>query len=647
MKIYNFRIENFKSIKNLNIHFDPLLNVLTGVNNSGKTTVLEAIALWSECFEKLISRSKKEVRGKYSAGDYFFGSVKSYFDYSSIFCLNSPNPDDIFYERIKKPGISLSATLKDTQNKSIKISFKIKDTGSKYLIEMTEKNFDYNLFNQLLLNLPNAIETYFSSPIAFIEKVEQFATDPQVRDLTKRRKSASVIRNRIYKLYQTPVFSDFQRDLSYILYNNQASKITINNKSDIQKDQRVLITYTEGSESVEKDISLLGSGTIQCMEILLNFYRQTTEQKDLNLILLDEPDSHIHRDIQRRLIEVLLRFSKSNQLFITTHNESLIKNTPLKNLFHLDNNLNGEIYPVYKPELSIPDERHYKGLVPSPITPIIKSLGYETGLDIINAVESDKVVFVEGEDDARVYYKLLQEFPQNHNRKISFWVLGGIGKIFDSIHNYKQVFSSIKNDKSIWDKSILIFDNDDLIEKHKEEILRIFSDKLKVPVIIPDFYTLESVLLSDFNILARLIFRFLLKEDSNLNISENDIYICLKDNLNGLEKRLREQYDRTSVDNSTKRYCSLYAAKLEKNFSYKSKYRDELVVSSLREQEYKSLLQTKKYYKLAKKEDIQYYINSVLANFGFTFDLENDFYKLIALTDKSTWFPEWDFLRDV
>lgn len=36
------------------MELDPDFNVFTGVNNSGKTNLLEAIALWHECFNRLI-----------------------------------------------------------------------------------------------------------------------------------------------------------------------------------------------------------------------------------------------------------------------------------------------------------------------------------------------------------------------------------------------------------------------------------------------------------------------------------------------------------------------------------------------------------------------------------------------------------------
>ena len=84
MKIVAFHIQNFKSIKDTKIFLEPSVNVLTGVNNCGKTTILEALALWVECFEKLIHQAKRSVTGKYNAGDYVLASSNRYFDFDTI-----------------------------------------------------------------------------------------------------------------------------------------------------------------------------------------------------------------------------------------------------------------------------------------------------------------------------------------------------------------------------------------------------------------------------------------------------------------------------------------------------------------------------------------------------------------------------------
>ena len=50
MFIKIFQIKNFKPFKDITIHFNEDVNILVGENNTGKTSILEAIALWHECF---------------------------------------------------------------------------------------------------------------------------------------------------------------------------------------------------------------------------------------------------------------------------------------------------------------------------------------------------------------------------------------------------------------------------------------------------------------------------------------------------------------------------------------------------------------------------------------------------------------------
>ena len=91
--------------------------------------------------------------------------------------------------------------------------------------------------------------------------------------------------------------------------------MNISTVSQIQRDVTVIFNFKHNEIDIEKDIALLGSGSLQIIEILLNLYHPSSIQKDLNLILLDEPDSHIHREIQSRLLKILVQFSERNQIF--------------------------------------------------------------------------------------------------------------------------------------------------------------------------------------------------------------------------------------------------------------------------------------------------------------------------------------------
>lgn len=170
-------------------------------------------------------------------------------------------------------------------------------------------------------------------------------TEPQINERLALKDSLSVMRNRLYNLYyQHSLFRQFEQDLSYILLGAETqAQIKFIPQSDINHDARVVINYTIKNERVQKDLALLGSGSLQAIEILLNIYHRSDDKRDLYLILLDEPDSHIHRDIQKRLFEVLHRVTRDNQLVLTTHNEALIRSTPLHNLYHIDNTATGKV----------------------------------------------------------------------------------------------------------------------------------------------------------------------------------------------------------------------------------------------------------------------------------------------------------------
>lgn len=149
--------------------------------------------------------------------------------------------------------------------------------------------------------LPNAIGCFFSSPIATLPTSEEFSLAPKIKEGVKTRQSVLFFRNRLFNLYQSGTdFQIYKTKLSQILFNDSNS-IEFRIIGDINIDIFISIEVNIKNKGY-KNISLLGSGTIQIMEILLHLFEA---KKDLNVILLDEPDSHIHRDIQKRLIKEL------------------------------------------------------------------------------------------------------------------------------------------------------------------------------------------------------------------------------------------------------------------------------------------------------------------------------------------------------
>jgi len=356
MRIKRFTIKNFKSFEDVTIEFNPDVNILTGKNNSGKTTMLEALALWHDCFSRKMVRAKRREKN-YQSGDWVLGpTYNRYFPFEQINSIRSPGLEDIFYQRDTRRTINLACTFEEEEQGELVVDFMIKQSGLNYVIDLegfTEYNF--TKFNRYFEKLPNAIGLYYASPVSSIQQIENFVTEPQLRDAILQRQSALVLRNRLYKLLTNPdsaLQELFKDNLAYLLYNNE-QRIELVTRSNIQRDTRVLVNYKIGNNDIEKDIALLGSGSLQAIEILLNLYQPGEMPKDLNLVLLDEPDSHIHRDMQQRLMNLLTRFSgnSNTQIFLSTHNESLIRSAAHFHLFHLEGTAKAQIKSIDKDQI--------------------------------------------------------------------------------------------------------------------------------------------------------------------------------------------------------------------------------------------------------------------------------------------------------
>ena len=652
MKISKIQIKNFKSFQDVTVDLDPDFNVFTGVNNSGKTNLLEAIALWHECFNKLIRQAGKGYKELYKKGDYILGhTTEKYFPYETIKTVRTSNIDDIFYQRDTTDPIELSINLNKVDI-NLEIGFSIKTSGLNYVIELLSYNqYNFRGFNEFFENFPNPISASFASPVATIRTEERFVTRPQIIESIQKRESVEVVRNRLYNLYYDTtrnenLYDNFIGDLSYILFNNE-KRIEFFPKSDIKKDIKSVIDYKIESQDIEKDISLLGSGTLQIIVILLNLYAPE-KTRDLNLILFDEPDSHIHRDIQKRLIDTFLRFSTNTQIFLTTHNESLIRQVSLHQLFHLENRPQYNYNALSQQELFV--EPYFKGIYPSALNPIISSLGNSNGLDFINAVEADKIIFVEGQDDSKAIYTLLQKNTIGINtKKYSFWVMGGVSKIFKDLPSYKKIFQLIRNQQNLWQKSVLIFDRDFLNDEHKNLILGNLNNRFGLPTYIPSAYTFESILLTDFDKLGRLLFLWLNRQQNSISVDAVRLAQGLQQAyLNHMNPKLEQLLNDNKAFEQIIYQCGSVRDKLKSDDMLGTNDRsipeNDVQLSTAYRNYFKQILNTRDFYKYAKKDDVQAIINQVISPHNIAFNIEQDFIALLECVDRSTWFEEWDFL---
>lgn len=513
-------IDNFKTLRKVRIKLNKELNVFTGTNNAGKTTILEALALWNECFRALIVKAKKaDNQNNIRLGDFRLGlKNNNYIDHRSITSVRTSRYEDIFYDMDKTNQIVISIKLIGPSFQ-LDIPIRIKQAnGGNYLIYVdNHDDFDFEIFNSHL-NLPTPFSAIYASPVAALVSDEKYVTPPQVIQQILSRKSFLVLRNRIAKLQNSQNFSTFETDISYILFESEHS-VSFEVIGNINSDVKVSVNVDFGNQNTAKDISLLGSGTLQIIELMLAIHE---DRSDLNLIMLDEPDSHIHRDIQKRLIDVLVRNSLKAQVFLTTHNESLIRATQPKNIFHISSSGNGETELEIKPITENNPVSLKIGIQPSGKSKVIKALGNSDSLDILDCLEAKKIVFVEGEDDALYIRNIYEKVTNKSLDNYVFWSLNGLDTFIDCINHYKGFFQVIANGHNLWDKTISIIDADYMTSKQRISLVAQLNSKINLPTFIWGEYTIEGSLLSNPAVLKELIFRVSI--DKGIALAKESIF---------------------------------------------------------------------------------------------------------------------------
>lgn len=645
MYIQKIRIQNFKSYENIIFYFNKDINIFTGTNNSGKTTVLEAIALWYECFDKLLAQvGRADKKKNIKKGDFVLGSSQpKYIPYTEIVSVRIPAFQDIFYNLTVTEPITLVADLFDPDyNTPITIGFNIKIAqGNLYEINLYDYHkFDFAQFNLFFKMLPDAINLAYTSPISQLKAVEDFETLPKIKLLTHSRASVSVLRNRIYQLKKNPIrYGDFMKDLHYILHNSIKEKeIYFDFIGDETRNTQLIINIQIGMKDIPKEISLLGSGTLQIIEILLGLYEI---EKDFNLILLDEPDSHIHRDIQKRLLEIFMKFSDNLQVFLTTHNEALIRNAAPDYLFHIEAKPQNTYRNI---SFDLP-KRLKKGLQPTPYLNIINAISGNHGLDFINALESDKIILVEGDDDAKYISILLKVKMKHQHFKYVYWSFEGVGGLYTHIMSYKDIFSAIKNKDALWQKCVLIFDKDYWSLPQKELLQTKLNQKLGIPVYIGQSYTFESSILTDIPKFKDSIYRYISSKLNHSTLNWQEMSAITDGEIQKIIAQKQTDFENDAIlDNKIRLQNGLRKKLINPPLEIKLWQTDEFGSRTTFKIYAQSVLSISAMHQLANKDDVEAIIHGICQNYGLSFSITEDFAELLTMIvqEKTNWFPEWD-----
>ncbi|SIQ18234.1 ATP-dependent endonuclease [Aquipseudomonas alcaligenes] len=443
MHIKNIQIENFKAFKKINIECNERFNVIVGENNIGKSTIFEALSLWKFAYDSLIQERNKNK--------FYKASTNYYLSFSSLSQIRLVDDDDIFYA----PSIGSAAitlTIVDNEKSfDLKIKFEKPGIKNSYLRIFNSDNFEaFERFSEHIKNkqctLKNALFIYQTRPISTIFKDEPFYNNAQIERKISIGKSHDVLRNKILKTEnpQATKVSERFASLEGRLERVLKRRYTIRFKNKNRTDEEYVRITIENDKQRELEASLMGSGFLQVVEIFSTIEYIEKNTDGICLILIDEPDSHIHSDLQSHLIDELKSHNDS-QAFVITHNDRLINKVNPGELYFLNNAIkeNGKLTALQIDEF-----------------PKVK----EALASILSEIEQDNqtpILITEGASDQNILCTAWAKlFPEN---EMPFKIIPSGIQIDESKRtgNADSVRRSIEYISTLSDQTIIgLFDND-------------------------------------------------------------------------------------------------------------------------------------------------------------------------------------------
>ncbi|WJP97265.1 ATP-dependent nuclease [Macrococcus bovicus] len=339
--------------------------ILTGKNNMGKSTFLEAI---SELFKK----DSKNLTIKESC----YNNKNKDIILKSIFILDETKDADLIdYLKIKNlingnyNSFELHVMKSYQFEKAANFKFKIKDINQN-AIDVTSKD-DINRIKEYIYNH----EPYYIRPNMTVEEIDNLVniiyTDAIITKSQEDAEKLQVINDDIrgfinaFKQATDKVLNEVENDISEVLNRlftgqNFSIKITGSQSSflsitDILKTMKTDLRVNNTNRS---DMLLSEQGT-GVQRISLIYTIQKIIEKGIGnlggrMLLVDEPEAFLHPEAIRALSDSLYSIGDSMPIIITTHSPILInleKDHTIIDIFRIDKD-NQEAIALYNSENS-------------------------------------------------------------------------------------------------------------------------------------------------------------------------------------------------------------------------------------------------------------------------------------------------------
>lgn len=433
--IKRIRLTRFKKYKNQEfcIHSEGI-SLLVGGNNSGKSTLIHALSVWEFCKMILIHEKGRKILNEnelegaeglgMSAEDFLPLALPSLNHlWTNLKTQLSPFEKKVWQDQF--PGYILRINCiwdyKEQVNKQLEIGLSL--VNDRLFIRVTSSNIQEGDYIPTVVYLPT---------FAGVLPKENKVTIAERRALLGRGMAGSVLRNMIYDLYvkdqeiksmllqgkkkfstsdkeryikdsplqrlNKDLRDVFSTELEIDPFSEEFNTVLRIYERKGKKNEKGIFEPFPKSKYTPRDIISQGSGFLQWLSTFCILYGQ-----NVDALLLDEPDAHLHASLQRELLIRLQQYVSANsiQILISTHSVEMIKMADLQNIFSMDSR-------KYLPEEA------------SRVS-VLSGIGseYFPRLDLLKKYK--RVMFIENESDRKILSILAEKCGIPFSTEVVFW----------------------------------------------------------------------------------------------------------------------------------------------------------------------------------------------------------------------------------
>ena len=296
--INKVELRNFKKFSRLTFNLNDHL-VVAGQNNSGKTTLLQSIAAWSQMAS--LWREYRDL-AKEDDGNYPSASINRLKFYS----VPLARFDHLWKDRqVREPA---SVWLHTSE---WKIGFEIFYENQESVAVRPAKQVRENDLDKYIAK---PLVPVYIPPLSGVNIEEPFFDPIVIPARLARAQAGSVLRNLLLAVSQ---------DKEKWLKLQEIVKVFFNYELDTPSGgAEILARYRHSPQDVSYDLSSAASGFLQVLMVYAVLLA-----REGSILLIDEPDAHLHILLQDKMYSQLREYARENgsQLIISTHSESLIR----------------------------------------------------------------------------------------------------------------------------------------------------------------------------------------------------------------------------------------------------------------------------------------------------------------------------------